>query len=72
MHFMKLGNYGINFNSDFSGYIVVKEENGEGFVGVREAARIPFFVMAEIVAEKIRRDRIAKLENAKAEEILSL
>jgi hypothetical protein len=72
MHYLKLGNYGLNFNSDFSGEIIVKLENGEGFVGVREVARLPFFVMAEIVAEKIRRERIAKLEDAKAEEILGL
>ena len=62
MHHMKVGNYDINFNGDFSGDIIVNQTNGTGFLGTREVARIPFMVMLAVVGEKLRRERIEKLE----------
>lgn len=62
MHHMKLGNFDINFNGDFSGDIIVQLTDGAGFVGTREVARIPFMVMAAVVGEKLRREKMAELE----------
>lgn len=70
MHHMEVGNYSINFNGDFSGDILVDLTNGSGFVGVKRVCEMPFMVMAAIVAEKIRRDRISELEEATPEDIL--
>lgn len=62
MHTIKLGNFTINFNSDFSGEIIVHQENGRGFAGSRQVAEIPFMVMAAVVGEKLRRERMDELD----------
>ena len=62
MHHMKIGNYDINFNGDFSGDIIVHQTDGGGFVGTREAARIPFMVMLAVVGEKLKREQMSRLE----------
>jgi hypothetical protein len=62
MHTMQLGNYTINFNGDFSGDIIVHQENGAGFIGTRKVAEIPFSVMLAVVGEKLRREQISRLE----------
>lgn len=66
MHSMEINGWTVHFNGDFSGDI---ELHAPGFpTGV---TKVPFEVLAEVVAEKVRRDRISELENASAEEILS-
>ena len=70
MHHMDLGNFSINFNGDFSGDILVDLTNGSGFVGTKRVCEMPFMVMAAIVAEKIRREKISALEEASTAELL--
>lgn len=53
-------------NGDFSGEIVLLSHE-EG----RADVTLPFRLIEKIVAEKIRRDKIRKLEDASAEDILS-
>lgn len=64
MHTMKIGNYTVNFNGDFSGDILVHQKDGKGFIGEQKVAEIPFLVMLAVVGEKIRREKISKLEDA--------
>jgi hypothetical protein len=53
-----------NHNGDFSGDI----EIGNSASG--EKITVPFFVLAAIVAEKVRQDRISALEDAKPDDLL--
>jgi hypothetical protein len=70
MHHMDLGDFSINFNGDFSGDILVDLTNGKGFIGTKRVCEMPFMVMAAIVSEKIRREKIAALEKMSTEELL--
>lgn len=70
MHHMKIGNYDVNFNGDFSGDIIVQQTNGADFVGTKEVAKIPFMVMLAVVGEKLKRERIAELEDMEPHEVV--
>lgn len=53
-----------NHNGDFSGEVFLRPQGGQDDVV------IPFDVLAALVAEKIRRDRIAALENMTTGQLL--
>ncbi len=73
--------FSCNHNGDFSGDVLITgplgsfnfeettEKHLHGLPGY-EKIRIPFSLMEELVAEKIRKDRIAALENADDHTIL--
>ena len=63
MHHLDIGRWYANFNGDFSGDIEIGGREGQKY-------SIPFYVLAKIVAEKIRREQIAKMENATLEQLL--
>lgn len=56
MHSFDFGEYTIHHNGDFSGDVIV-DRNDE------TVAKVPFVVMLAAVGEKVKQDRIAKLEN---------
>ncbi len=64
MHSMKIGEWNIHYNGDFSGDIHFDRRDG------KEKIRIPFSVVEALVAEKVRAERIAQLEDASTEELL--
>jgi hypothetical protein len=53
----------VHFNGDFSGDVEFVSPSGERHV-------IPFYAVADLVAEKIRRGRIAELESATKNDLL--
>lgn len=66
MHSMTLGPYYVHFNGDFSGDVIVTDSvaQEDGSTRRRELAKLPYWLLEEIVAEKVRRERISTLENA--------
>ncbi len=65
MRTLNTDSYTVNYNGDFSGDVILRhKESGSSFT-------IPFNVLEELVAEKVRADRIGALEEATAEELLS-
>ncbi len=52
-----------NFNGDFSGDVIIYGPDGE-------VHTIPFYVLAELVAECVRSERITALENASPRDLL--
>lgn len=65
MHTLMIGCYAIQHNGDFSGSVILRnKETGR-------SSTIAFSVLEELVAEKLRADRIARLEQATTEELLS-
>lgn len=65
MHNLKIGVWSINYNGDFSGSVFFRKD------GVGNWAGIPFTVIEQLVAEKVRAERIAHLEMADTKELLS-
>lgn len=65
MHSMTVRDWAINHNGDFSGNVEFIAPTGEHF-------GIPFEVLANVVAEKVRQTKIDALETAPAEMILGL
>lgn len=64
MHNLTLNSgWAVNFNGDFSGDVHVVRPDGSSF-------SMPFYVMEEAVGEKVRRERISYLEQAKARDLL--
>lgn len=64
MHTIKwYSNWSVNFNGDFSGNVIFLSPDG-----VEHS--IPFAHVASVAAEKIRRDRIAALEQADEKDLL--
>lgn len=64
MHHMEwFSKWAANFNGDFSGDVIFISPDGTEHA-------IPFVHVASVVAEKIRRDRIAALEQADEGDLL--
>lgn len=59
------GGWSANFNGDFSGDVELRSPGTPTQVMV-----VPYGILQAIVAEKVRRDRIAAIENAKDEDLL--
>lgn len=69
--------YQVLHNGDFSGdvkIITTSEPRKEDWVGTptQWIIELPFDLLAEIVAEKIRSERIAKLEDMGPDELLGI
>lgn len=60
-----LGGWSVNFNGDFSGDVEFRSPGTPTQVSV-----IPYRIVQAVVAEKVRRDRISALEDAKDEDLL--
>lgn len=56
MHSMTFGEFYISFNGDFSGDVEISARTSEGLIS------LPYWLLEEIVAEKVRRERISALE----------
>ena len=65
MHSMQVRDWHINHNGDFSGNVEFIAPTGEHY-------GIPFEVLKEVVAQKVRNDRIAAIESSTAESLLGL
>jgi hypothetical protein len=64
MHMMEINGWTVHHNGDFSGHVeIVRPDKSL-------ASSVPFEVLEAVVAEKIRRERIAALEEAPASFIL--
>lgn len=72
-HSATYGKYYVTHNRDFSGDIKIctqqapNEEEMERYV---EIARLPYWLLAEIVAAKVRQNRIRAIEDAGPDELL--
>ena len=64
MHTMEEQGWRITYNGDFSGEIRFASPQGD-------KSRLPFTVLEAVVAEKVRGERIERLEQASAQELLS-
>ena len=64
MHNLMIHGWNVNFNGDFSGDIYLEPPNSP------DVMKVPFSLMAALVAEKVRRDRITALEQADDAELL--
>lgn len=62
MHSIQLGDYSIHFNGDFSGHILVDKQHETSEGRPQRVAEIPFMVMAAVVGEKLRREKMTELE----------
>lgn len=66
MHTMEfMGGWVVQHNGDFSGTVELRAPGSPTLV-----LEVPYLVLQAVVAEKVRRDRIAKLEDAKDEDLL--
>jgi hypothetical protein len=66
MHMMEfLGGWIVNHNGDFSGDVELRSPWNPTQVTV-----VPFGILRAVVAEKVRRDRIAALEQASDEDLI--
>ena len=65
MHTLTCDPFAINYNGDFSGDVIIRHRQTGG------SFTVPYSVLEELVAEKVRQDRIATLEQATTEELLS-
>lgn len=65
MHNMQIKGWNINYNGDFSGEVSFRQP------GAYIPYEVPFVIIEQIVAEKVRAERIEKLEEATTEELLS-
>src|SRR3954468_13991555 len=64
MHNLPIGRgWSANHNGDFSGDVDFSDHDGKHYV-------IPFFALEAVVAEKVRRERIAALEDADPGDLL--
>jgi hypothetical protein len=71
MHSMTFGPYYVHFNGDFSGDVIITDHIAtEDGSKRRELAKLPYWLLEEIVAEKVRRQRIAALESATRGDII--
>lgn len=67
MHMLELDDgYAASCNGDFSGNILFRTPGDTGYT-----ISLPFSVLEAVVAEKVRADRIAALEEAEPRELLS-
>jgi len=67
MHTFEHGNWVVNHNGDFSGFVEIKHMQHEFVLG---SMKVPFAVLECLVAEKIRAEKIAELEQMSAVELL--
>ena len=65
MHSLESNGWIAHFNGDFSGDVELRAPGTP-----TQVTSVPFTVLQEIVAEKVRRDRIAALEEASPDELL--
>lgn len=65
MHTIHIGHYNIHFNGDFSGDILVDRMPAKHADEARpeRVATIPFMVMLAVVGEKLRREKMAELDD---------
>ena len=64
-HHMQVRDWHINHNGDFSGDVEFIAPNDQRYV-------IPFEVVLEVVASKVRQDRIYAIDSSTAESLLGL
>lgn len=64
------GGYLVVHNGDFSGDVMIRTPKGSAHHEEGAEHWIPFHVLEAVVAEKIRADKIAVLEQAEAGELL--
>lgn len=64
MHSFDFGEYTIHHNGDFSGEVIVDHNE-------QTIAKLPFVVMLAVVGQKVKQDRIAKLENTEPCDIIA-
>lgn len=67
MHTFEKGDWVILHNGDFSGFVEIKHMQHDHVLG---SMKVPFAVLEALVAEKVRQDRIAELEQAAPSELL--
>ena len=65
MHTMEVNGWVVHFNGDFSGDIELRAPGHP--TGVTQ---VPFVVLEEVVAEKVRRERISSLEDMHPKDLL--
>ncbi len=67
-HSATYGDFYVIRNGDFSGPIQIHKRDVSGEAHL--IAELPFWLLAHIVAEKVRQDSISKLEQASPEDLL--
>jgi hypothetical protein len=61
---ISVGDYHAEFQFDFSGEVHIIEPTG------RREVYVPMALLEAVVAEKVRRERIAQIKDAKPEDLL--
>jgi hypothetical protein len=69
-HSATYGEFYVTHNGDYSGDIEISTRNVSG--EATPVAKLPFWLLAHIVAAKVRQDRIGALEDAGYEELLGM
>lgn len=66
MHTKHIGEFIVHHNGDFSGKVSICDNHG------KEIAELPFWLLAHIVATKVKQDRIAAIEDEGYEDLLGI
>ena len=69
-HSATYGEFYVTYNSDDSGDIEIQKRDVSG--EAHPVAKLPFWLLAHIVAAKVRQDRISSLEDSTYQEILMM
>lgn len=67
MHTLEYDDWVINHNGDFSGFVEIKHMQHDFVLG---SMKVPFAILECLVAEKVRRNKIEKIEQMSAVELL--
>lgn len=74
MHTLNYGDHGFHFNSDLSGNLTITKpiKIDDGKFNTTEIVSLPLIEVIEFVAELMRRNKIAEIEQMEAHEILGV